>query len=317
MRRRALALGLGLALLASGGEGAEGQDGGARFEAEGQAVILREDEARAQERAIQSAFRNALLSAARQSVGERGLSLYRSEIEGSLLRRSHEYIRSYRVLGLEVDPGGQIMKVRLEAVVDLPAVDEVLRSLRLARAETGQVRVLFLVEERILGEGAPPSEDALQLSQSEAGAAERRLMYLFAQAGYTAVNPRAQRDPAQPGQIGAAIRGDTGAARILGSLCGCRLVVTARAVAERERDGAFVGLANARVLRVKDGAVIAIRSNQVRLGPGRARGFETVLSLAGAHLAASLLPEVRRVFPPPQAPEAGGPPETPGGGRSR
>jgi hypothetical protein len=63
-----------------------------------------------------------------------------------------------------------------------------------------------------------------------------------------------------------------------------------------------VSLANARVIRVKDGAVIAIRSKKVRIRkPRGSRALQTALSTSSGRLAISLLPEIRRVYPPPQS----------------
>ncbi|MEE9274240.1 MAG: hypothetical protein V3V62_02900 [bacterium] len=271
----------------------------ARFEVEGAAVILRQNRARAQKRAIRNAFRNALLRVVRGAMGEEALLQYGDRVESALLRPSHQFIHRFRLLNLKVEAGSRLMRVKLEVHVDRAGVDEVLRSLRLMKETSGAVRVLILVEERILGEGAR-KEEVLSLRPRRAAATERRLIFRFAQAGYAPLNPRAQRTPAAPGQIASAIRGNTDAARALGGLCRCRLVITARATAERERRDTFVGLATARIIRVKDGSVIAIRSKQVRLRrPRRVGGFEAVLSAAGDLLAASLLAEVRRAFPPP------------------
>ncbi len=97
------------------------------------------------------------------------------------------------------------------------------------------------------------------------------------------------------------------AARALGSLYGCPFVITASAIVERERGGAVVGLANARVIRVDDGAVLAIRSRQVRIPRARGkRGYKRALASASRRLAKSLIPEVRRVFPPPPRPAGRG-----------
>jgi hypothetical protein len=93
----------------------------------------------------------------------------------------------------------------------------------------------------------------------------------------------------------------------LGSLYGCPFVITARAIVERERGGAVVSLASARVIRTEDGAVIAIRSRQVRYRRARGmRGYRTALASASSRLARSLIPEIRRVFPPRRARRAGG-----------
>ena len=272
----------------------QGPEGVARFEVEGEAVILRGNQAAAQDRAVDGALRLAVLRAVRQAVGEEGLARYRRQIEGSVLASGRDYIRSYRVLHMAADAQGRVVQVRLEAVVDWPALDEALRALRLARAEAGELRVLFLVEERVLGDpppsGAPPPGP---------GIAEERLSLPFQEAGYAIVRPQAQREVFPPSQVAAALKGEMGAARLLGGLCGCRLVVTARAVSERERNGALVALANGRILRVEDGAVIAIRSSQVRLPPGRARSHEAALAASAGRLGAQLLAEARRALPPP------------------
>jgi hypothetical protein len=250
-----------------------------------------------------------VLRAVRQAVGEAGFARYRRQIEGSVLAAGRDYVRSYRVLRVAVDAAERVVQVRVEAVVDWPALDEALRALRLARAEGGELRVLFLVEERVLGGAAAPAGDP----PPGPGIAEERLTLPFQESGYAAVRPQGQREAFPPSQVAAALRGEMGAARLLGELCGCRLVVTARAVSERERNGALVALANGRILRVEDGAVIAIRSSQVRLPPGRARSHEAALAAAAGRLGAQLLAEARRALPPRAAPA----PAVPAGPGSR
>ena len=280
---------------ASGASSApQGAEGMARFEVEGEAVILRGNQAAAQDRAVDGALRLAVLRAVRQAVGEEGLARYRRQIEGSVLAAGREYIRSYRVLHMAADSSGRVVQVRLEALVDWPALDEALRALQLARAEAGELRVLFLVEERVLGDSPRPDEPL-----PGPGIAEERLSLPFQEAGYAIVRPQTQNEAFPPSQVAAALRGEMGAARVLGGLCGCRLVVTARTVSERERNGALVALANGRIIRAEDGAVIAIRSSQVRLPPGRARSHEAALAAAAGQLGAQLLAEARRALPPP------------------
>ncbi len=277
--------------------------GKARLEVDGASVILRQNRAGAQKRAIDSGLRKAVFQAVRQSMGKAESSRYRPRIEGAILSEARRYVRSYRVLGLDVNAGARLLKVRLEVVVDLPAVDEAVRSLKLAKVKKGETRLLFLVEEQVLRAGAGGGKNIFTLKSEKLGTAERRLMLDFARAGYTPVNPRGQREPAQPGQIHAAVSGDLDAARALGSLYGCPFVITASAIVERERGGAVVGVASARVIRVDDGAVIAIRSRQVRLRRARGRrGYNAALASASGRLSATLIPEVRRVFPPPVRP---------------
>ncbi|MBI3129320.1 MAG: hypothetical protein HYZ11_17055 [Candidatus Tectomicrobia bacterium] len=297
MRRPALLLAALLAALPVFPGAAPGStappEGVARFEVEGEALILRGNQAAAQERAVENALRRAVLRAVRQAVGEEGLARYRRQIEGSILATGRDFIRSYRILHMGTDAGGTSVQARLEALVDWPGLDEALRALRLARPAGREQRVLFLVEERVLG------QDGVQAAEGVPGIAEERLTLPFQEAGYSVLRPPAQGETFPPSQVAAALRGEMGAARLLGGLCGCRLVVTARAVSERERNGALVALANGRIIRVEDGAVIAIRSYQVRLPPGRARSHEAALAAAAGQLATQLLAEARRAVPPP------------------
>ena len=204
------------------------------------------------------------------------------------------------MMSRKVDSEARLLKVKLDVVVDLSAVDEAIRALQLTDTKKGETRLLFLVQEQVLRAGAQGRKSAIRIESDKLGTAERRLMYHFARAGYTPVNPRGQREPARPGQIHAAVSGDVDASRALGNLYGCPFVITASATVERERGGAIVSLASARVIRVNDGAVIAIRSKQIRLPHTLgARGYRTALATASARLADSLLPEVKRVFPPP------------------
>ena len=296
MTRPALCLALILALPgAAAAAPAPGPEGLARFEVEGEAVILRGDQAAAQARAVEDALRGAVWRAVRQAIGEEGLARYRRPVEASVLGASRDYIRSYRVLRMEADPAGRVMRARLEVTVDWPGLDEALRTLRLARAESGELRVLFLVEERVLDERIAGREES---APGAPGISEERMSLPFREAGYVIVRPASQREAFPPAQVASALKGETGAARLLGGLCGCRLVLTARAVSERERDGALVALVNGRILRVEDGAVIAIRSSQVRLPAGRARSHEAALAAAAAELGGQLVDEARRAFPP-------------------
>ena len=60
-------------------------------------------------------------------------------------------------------------------------------------------------------------------------------------------------------------------------------------------------------IRTEDGAVIAIRSRQVRYRRARGRrGYRNALASASSRLARSLIPEIRRVFPPPPRPASRG-----------
>ncbi len=290
--------GLILAFL-SGDARAAANAGRAHFEVDGASVILRLNEASAQKRAIDDGLRNAVLRAVTQSMGEVAMLRHRQRIEKSILNASPRYVQKYRVLKRSVDRSAKVMKVRLEVLVDLSAVEETIRSLKLGRASRKQARLLFLVEEHILRTGGGKSP--LTQTPSRLSVSERRILYDFSRAGYTPIIPRGQRDTARPGQIRAAISGDLNSVRALGSLYGCPFVITMRTVVERERGGAIVSLASARVIRVKDGAVIAIRSKQVRTRkPKGRRALQTALSTSSRRLADSLLPEIRRVYPPPR-----------------
>lgn len=269
-----------------------------RFEVEGASVILRLNEASAQRRAIDDGMRQAVAEAVRQTLGVAVMLRNQSQIEKSILKTSPQFVQRYRVLKRSVDPAAKVLKVRLEVLVDLSAVEDSIRSLKLGRTGKKQARLLFLVEEHTLRTGGGKSP--VPRGQNRLGVAERRFLYDFARAGYTPVVPRGQKDSARPGQIRAAIDGDQDSARELGNLYGCPFVVTVRAVVERERGGAIVSLASARVIRVEDGAVIAIRSKQVRTQrPRGSRAMQTALSTSSGRLAIALLPEIRRLYPPP------------------
>lgn len=291
--------GLGLALLYGPARAADASR--TRFEVEGASVILRLNEASAQRRAIDDGMRQAVSEAVRQSLGVAEMIRNQPQIEKSILNSSPQFVQRYRVLKRSVDPAAKVLKVRLEVLVDLPAVEESIRSMKLGRKGKKQARLLFLVEEHILTTNGGKSP--VPRGQNRLGVAERRFLYDFARAGYTPIVPRGQRDPARPGQIRAAIDGDQDSARTLGNLYRCPFVVTVRAVVERERGGAIVSLASARVIRVEDGAVIAIRSKQIRTQrPRGSRAMQTALSTSSGRLATSLLPEIRRVYPSPSAP---------------
>lgn len=271
-----------------------------RHRVDGTSVILRMNRAKAQKRAISAGLRKAVYQTILRAMGEASMIQYQSRINGAILKAASQYVQSYRVMSREVDSEARLLKVKLDVVVDLTAVNEAVRALQLADAKKGETRLLFLVQEQILRAGAQGRKSAIRIESNKLGTAERRLIYYFARAGYTPVNPRGQREPARPGQIHAAVSGDVDAARALGNLYGCPFVVTASATVERERGGAVVGIASARVIRVDDGAVIAIRSRQIRIAKARgARSYRNALSSASSRLADSLLPEVKRVFPPP------------------
>ena len=271
-----------------------------RHQVDGTSVVLRQNRAQAQKRAITAGLRKAVYQTILKNMGEAATIQYQSRINGAILNEADQYVQSYQMISRKVDSEARLLKVKLDVVVDLTAVDEAIRALHLVDTKKGESRLLFLVQEQVLRAGAQGRKSAIRIESSELGPGERRLMYDFARAGYTPESPRGQREPARPGQIHAAVSGDVDAARALGNLYGCPFVITASATVERERGGAIVGLASARVIRVDDGAVIAIRSKQIRIPRARgARGYRTALSTASARLAESLLPEVKRVFPPP------------------
>ena len=222
----------------SGDARAAANAGRAHFEVDGASVILRLNEASAQKRAIDDGLRNAVLRAVTQSMGEVAMLRHRQRIEKSILNASPRYVQKYRVLKRSVDRSAKVMKVRLEVLVDLSAVEETIRSLKLGRASRKQARLLFLVEEHILRTGGGKSP--LTQTPSRLSVSEHRILYDFSRAGYTPIIPRGQRDTARPGQIRAAISGDLNSVRALGSLYGCPFVITMRTVVERERGGAIV-----------------------------------------------------------------------------
>ena len=268
---------------------------------DGASVILRQNEASAQQRAIDDGMRRAVSKAVIRSMGVPSMLRNQERIEKTILKTSPQFVQRYRVLKRSVDPSSKLLKVRLEVLVDLTAVEEAIRSLKLGNTKQKQARLLILVEEQILRPGG--GENSLPMGRNRLGVSEQRFLYDFARAGYTPIVPRGQQDAADPGQIRAAISGDLDSARALGNLYGCPYVVTVRAIVERERGGAIVSLANARVIRVEDGAVIAIRSKQVRnRKPRGSRALQTALSTSSGRLATSLLPEIRRVYPPPRPP---------------
>ena len=267
---------------------------------DGTSVILRQNRAQAQKKAIAAGLRKAVYRTILKNMGEAAMIQYQSRIDGAILKEADQYVQSYRIMSRKVNSKDRLLKVKLDVVVDLTAVNEAIRSLHLTDTKKGKSRLLFLVQEQVLRAGAQGRKSAIRIESDKLGVAERRLMYKFARAGYTPVSPRGQREPARPGQIHAAVSGDVDASRALGNLYGCPFVITASATVERERGGAVVGLANARVIRVDDGAVIAIRSKQIRIRRARgARGYRSALARASTRLADSLLPEVKRAFPPP------------------
>ncbi len=271
-----------------------------RHQVSGTSVILRQNRAKAQKRAIAAGLRKAVYQTILKNMGEAAAIQYRSRINGAILDQADQYVQSYQMISRNVDSEARLLKVKLDVVVDLTAVDEAIRALQLTDTKKGESRLLFLVQEQVLRAGAQGRKSAIRIESDKLGTAERRLMYYFARAGYTPVSPRGQREPARPGQIHAAVSGDVDAARALGNLYGCPFVITASATVESEGGRAIVGLASARVIRVDDGAVIAIRSKQIRIpGTRGTRGYRTALATASTRLANSLLPEVRRVFPPP------------------
>ncbi|MDA0999532.1 MAG: hypothetical protein O2807_03305 [bacterium] len=286
---------IGAAVFSGGTAQGSSHQGGRLIEVAGEAPVLNQNLARALQDALQSAFRNAVTMVVKGNMAEKDFAAFHEEIENALLRTSEQFVQRYRLLEQKTDPATQRMRVKVEVVVNHTHIDGVLRSLRLQTKNPGEVRVLILVEEEILGREQP----TLPLSPERVSTAERRMMVRFGQAGYTPISPRAQRQPAAPGQIAAAVRGNNDAARALGGICRCDLVITARAVAERERSGSYVGLVNGRVLRVSDGAVLAIRSRQVQIRPrGSDSGFNAAISAASDGVALALVAEVRRSVPP-------------------
>lgn len=268
-----------------------------RFAVDGAAAIIRMNEAEAQKRAIEDGLRRAVSQAVRRSVGDAAMEQHRQRLEKSILSASPQFVQRYRVLSRRVNSEDRLLQVHLEVTVDLSAVDETLRSLKLGEGDAKQARLLFLVDEHILRAGG--EKVPVPLGGSHLGVSERRFVYDFARAGYTPIVPKSGDAGSRPARIRAAVSGNLDAARALGSLYGCPIVVTVRAVVERERGGTVVSLASARVIRVKDGAVIAVRSRQVRYRrPRGTRSLQTALSTASGRLGNSLLPEIRRVFPP-------------------
>ena len=147
---------------------------GARFEIEGESAVKGLDRAGAAKSAVRNAFRKAVSQVAAKIMGKERFRRNRPAIENALLRQSDKFIRSYRVLSQSAPPSREKVKVRLEVSVDRPWVSDVLRSLRLTESKAEIVRVLFLVEERILGKrragerGAPPFRDQRDRNRREA-----------------------------------------------------------------------------------------------------------------------------------------------------
>jgi hypothetical protein len=254
---------LGIAL--SSGHARAAEASRTRVEVEGVSVILRLNEASAQKRAIDDGMRRAVSEAVRQTLGVAAILRNQGRIEKSILKSSPQFVQRYRVLKRSVDPAAKALKVRLEVLVDLTAVEESIRSLKLERKGKKQARLLFLVEEHILSTGGEKSP--VPRGQNRLGVAERRFLYDFARAGYTPRLFRANKGtppaPARFARLSAAIR----------------------------------------TRRVEDGAVIAIRSKQVRTRrPRGSRAMQTALSTSSGRLAISLLPEIRRLYPPPSTP---------------
>ncbi len=229
---RCLAAALAAALLLAGPGAATAapQKTKSRFQVDGTSVILRQNLAAAQRRAVGAGLRKSVYQAVLQSMGEAAMVQFRSRIDGAILKEAALYVQSYRMLKHEVDEDVRLVKVGLEVVVDLSVVDEAIRSLQLARVKKGEIRLLFLVVEQIFRSGARGGREAIRLEGKQLGTAERRLMFDFARAGYTPVSPRAR---------------------------------------------------------------------------GR-RSYKSALSSASGRLAKSLIPEVRRVFPPPPRPAGRG-----------
>ncbi len=103
----------------------------------GQGVILRDDQSKARQRAIQSSLRRAL----EQTVADLlepdvGVS-YLKVLQKNIYRRASQYVRSYRVVWEYPDLQQQVYRVELEVEVAVEAVTQTILRLGLSQVERG------------------------------------------------------------------------------------------------------------------------------------------------------------------------------------
>lgn len=103
----------------------------------GRGVILRGDQSKARQRAIQSSLRQALertvANMLEPDVGVSHLNVLKKQI----YRRASQYVRSYRVVWEYPDLQQQVYRVELEVEVSIEAVTQAISRLGLSQADKG------------------------------------------------------------------------------------------------------------------------------------------------------------------------------------
>ncbi len=103
----------------------------------GRGVILRGDQSKARQRAIQSSLRRALeQTVADMLEPEVGLT-HLKVLQQKIYRRASQYVRSYRVVWEYPDLQQQVYRVELEVEVAIEAVTQAISSLGLSQADRG------------------------------------------------------------------------------------------------------------------------------------------------------------------------------------
>lgn len=118
--------------------------------AEGVGTIIKQNQAKARDQAINNALRTALEQALLTALDPSELINNARLLESALYARTLTYIRSYRVLWEYPDLQQRVYRVGIEANLALSEIDKTIRALAFSQPEVGRGRLLVLIMERHL-----------------------------------------------------------------------------------------------------------------------------------------------------------------------
>lgn len=196
------------------------------YKVAGRAKAVKNNFAKAREKAVASAMRQAVKSALQKLVDAALFQPHRLVLE-ELLSQAPRYVKSYRFLDFQDDPSSMVSRVTLEVTLYAEALRKKLMALQVLTGPGGKETVVVLIKETGFSLPEEPSFwDYVPIS-------ETALVLKFMEAGVQTLSRGALRGLVDEESIANALQGDIASAVNIGLKAGADTVVIGRAVSSR------------------------------------------------------------------------------------
>jgi hypothetical protein len=260
-QQRIPALLVGLALLSVGAPvSGQEQQQGSTVTVEGTGAIVAGDRAKAEEDAVNDAFRNAVEQVMGVHVASHSLVENFQLIEDRIYTRTRGYVSAFEVL--DTADEGDLIRVRVRVTVKEADLVSDLEAIGLLLERMNYPRLLVLIDEQVFvdeggEERAPTTLDVATTTTA--------LMEAMQPKGFRFVEPSTVANNTQANVAASALSGDASEAVTLGRAYQADVIILGRTVSRRGALGRYQPqsmvsmqvVANLRVLRADTGEIIA------------------------------------------------------------